>query len=74
MDAWGRSKIVKFEFKAQNALESSFKPIFIEKIRAALTPDEFTFLLSKTVNTYSLSIILKKICNKRCVQKRKPYI
>lgn len=57
----------------RNILEHTFKTTIIDLIKNLLSHEEFKQLTAKINNRYSLSELLKKICNKRCVQKRKPF-
>jgi len=54
-------------------IESVLKSTVFELIKNILSPEDLKYLLSKVNSQFALSTLFKKVCNKRCVQKRKPF-
>ena len=57
----------------RNLFDDTFKAATVDLIKSVLTQDEFKYLLSKSNSQYAFSNLLKRVCNIRCVQKRKPF-
>lgn len=60
--------------KNKHLLTDMFKTRIIDLIQSVLTYEEYKYLLQKTNSNHALSNLLKRVCNMRCVQKRKPFV